>query len=546
MRKLEIRNVEDVDREASGLVAAMARTLAAIAMLDGTLTTTEYRALVEAAGRLADRADDPSMPSTIALRALADPDGLDGALRRLGDAARGEEEETRRAFFDVALPLIRVSGDEARTTATRLAQALAIDVAVEYLDLPAPARRPRRAERRGPFGRLVSHGSSEDERLLVLLAIARAHGHTALARAVGEQLAEGRADLAALRTHCAELAPRIAEQAALVARDLEALAPRRTLAEILSQAIASNVRQIEQRLAAMIRRIDFQKEMFREDVRTFLDDPANGVEAVVRELMAQDDPLDRDIWDSFANTEHGRAVQLRYCDLQRRYEVHITLLREELLLFREELTSNRAAFLKTIDPNRSTLLAAPKTVPEAQTDGVFSRPFGRGAVQIRRDHWLHIGVGRILDLGDLFASGALILGALVLTGTGLFLLGGWLTPEGLIAEGLPYAAVTAGLALLGGLYKWLASPEKRRVRIMRRRRSRILAGLDAMMADTVTTHDSILDGVVEEFFATAEQFLAPLVHATQRTLDLAVLEERWIERSVRVTRESLRSLTAAE
>lgn len=544
MRKLAIKSVEEAEFEAGGLVPALSRALAAVTVLDGTVTTSEYLCLVEAANALADQSDDPAMPAAIALRALAAPEGLETALRRLREAALGLEEEVRRAGFEVALPLLRVSGDDARDTAERFATALGLEVDVETLDIPAPVRIRRRGPKPGPFSRLVNR--REDERLLAILAVAQAHGHTALARSVGEQLAEGNTNLAALRASIADLSPRIEAQVERLTAQREALGPQRQLAEILSLSITANVRQIEQRLAAMIRRIDFQKETFREDVRTFLDDPANGVDLVVRELMFQDDPLDRDIWDSFANSSHGRSVQLRYGELQRRYESQITLLKEELMQFREELIANRTTFMKTIDPKRSASLAPPPAVGTAvDPEPMHTRPFGRNTTPtVRRESWLGQNVPRIFEFGDLLANVVLVLGALVI-GIGAYeVLLEALTLQDLLPQGLTLAAALGVPMLLAGLYKWLASPEKRRVRAARRRRARILSRLDGLMADTVATHDRILDGVVEEFFVAAEQCLAPLVHSTQRTLDVTVLQDRWIDRSTRATRDSLKVLSA--
>jgi hypothetical protein len=544
MRKLEIRSVEEAETEAGGLVPALSRALAAVTVLDDTVTTSEYLCLVEAANALADQSEDPAMPAAIALRALAAPEGLEIALRRLREAARGQEEEVRRAGFEVALPLLRVSGDDAQDTAARFAAALGLEVDIESLGIAAPVRLRRRSSRPSPFSRLVNR--REDERLLAILAVAQAHGHTALARSVGEQLAEGNTNLAALRASIVELSPRIEAQVERLSAQREALGPQRQLAEILCQSIAANVRQIEQRLAAMIRRIDFQKETFREDVRTFLDDPANGVDLVVRELMFQDDPLDRDIWDSFANSGHGRAVQLRYGELQRRYESQITLLKEELMQFREELIANRTTFMKTIDPKRSASLALPSTAGSVvEADPIHTRPFGRNtSPSIRRESWLGQNLPRLFEFGDLLANIVLIVGALVICIGAYEVLLEALTLQDLAPEALTLAAALGAPMLLAGIYKWLASPEKRRIRAARRRRARILTRLDGLMADTVSTHDRILDGVVEEFFSAAEQCLSPLVHSTQRTLDVTVLQDRWIERSARATRDSLKVLSA--
>ena len=543
MRKLVIKNVEEVEAEAVGLVPALARVLAAVVIQDGSVTTTEYLQLIEVATALGEGIEDPAMPAAIALRALAGAEGLEIALRRLAEAARDQEEEVRRAAFERVLPLLRISGDSARENAARLAEALGLVIDLDGLGLPQAVRvlRPP-ARRRLPFARVAAY--QEDERLLAILAVAQAHGHTHLVQAVGAQLAEGNADLAALRAACAGLAPRLEAEMTRLAAQQEGFGPRRHLAEILCQVIGANVRQIEQRLGAMIRRIDFQKETFREDVRTFLDDPINGVELVVREMVTQDDPLDRDIWECFANTTHGRGVQLRYGELQRRYEAQLALLKEELMQFREELIANRATFLKTIDPSRTTNLAAPSAVSAAaEGEAIYPRPFGRSTVpSVRRETWLGLHLARMLEIGDLVANGVLVFGGLIVAGGAIGLLGEVLSLEEVLTNAVALGIGFAGPLLLASLYKWQVSPEKRRIRNARRRRVRILARLDLLMADTVATHDRLLDGVVEEFFITAEQCLSPLVHATQRTLDVVVLQDRWLDRSVRATRESVRPL----
>ena len=543
MRKLVIRNVEEVEAEAAGMVPALARALAAVTVQDGTVTTAKYLQLIEVANALGEGCEDPALPAAIALRALAAPDGLEIALRRLAEAARAEEDEPRRVAFARILPLLRVSGDAARDNAARFAEALGLAVEIDGLGLPASVRVRRPARRASLFGRITAH--QEDERLLALLAVAQAHGHAKLAQAVGSQLAEGGADLGALRAACTGLLPRIEEEVARLAAERDGLGTRRQLAEILCQVIGANVRQIEQRLAAMIRRIDFQKETFREDVRTFLDDPINGVEMVVREMMVQDDPLDRDIWECFANTPHGRGVQLRYGELQRRYEAQIALLKEELMQFREELIANRVEFLKTIDPARTVTLAPPAPTPSTtEGESLYPRPFGRATQPtVRREGWLALHIGRMFEIADMISSGVLGIGGALAAIGAVAVLAESITVEQLAENGVTLAAGYGVPMLLALLYKWQASPDKRRMRNARRRRVRILARLDLLMADTVVTHDRILDGVVEEFFATAEQCLTPVVHATRRTLDLTLLQDRWLDRAIRTTRDSVKLLS---
>ncbi|MCI4680620.1 hypothetical protein K9U39_19870 [Rhodoblastus acidophilus] len=65
------------------------------------------------------------------------------------------------------------------------------------------------------------------------------------------------------------------------------------------------------------------------------------------------------------------------------------------------------------------------------------------------------------------------------------------------------------------------------------------------LRQTVAAHDKMLDGMIDEFFSAASTCLTPLVHSSQRTLDIIVLQDRWIEKSVRHTRDSLRLITCA-
>lgn len=512
-RRLAIRDVEEVERAEGGFPAALLRALAAVAGKDGDMSTSEYACLVEAANAMAEGSPDPSLPTAVAMRALSEPEGIDRALKALRDAAKDMDREARRSALDTALPLLRLQGDEAGELFGMFAKALDVRCGPEDAGI-APPVRPRGMldKAASSIGRLL--GRREDERLAGMLAVAQAHGHAALAKAIGDGIASGRTDVAELRGMCEELSARILRDVEELARQREALSQRREMVELLHQATSANVRQVEQRLAAVIRRVEFQKRAFREDVRVFVEDASNEVELVMRERMRTDDWLDKDVWESFAKTQHGRAVQLRHGELKRRYEEQIELLKEELMQFREELVSTRSAFMASVDHKKFGRLVPPPS-------------FG----------------ARFFGAADTVANRTLVATGLAAAGGAAAVAAGAIGVAALAPIAAPLGAVVFGPMAVAGLYKWMSDPERRKEKEMRAKRKAVEAGIEAMMAETLSAHDMVLDGIVDEFFAASERCLTPLVHVARRTLDVAALQDRWMERSARHTAESVRLLS---
>jgi hypothetical protein len=296
-------------------------------------------------------------------------------------------------------------------------------------------------------------------------------------------------------------------------RQRTALSRQREVVELLNQSTSATVRQVEQRLAALVKRAEWQKQAFRDDVQAFIEDAANDLELVMHDRMRTDDWLDKNVWENFAISQHGRAVQVRYAQLQRRYEQQIDLLKEELMLFREELMSTRSQFLDSIDHKQFGRLVPPPSLR-----------------------------ARVLGSVDNLANGTLVT-------TGLAAAGGAaavaLGAVSIAAIAAPLSAVVFGPMAVAGLWKWVSSPDKRKDREIRNKRKEIEAGLEDMMSETVSSHDKMLEGLIDEFFIAAETCLTPLVHSAQRTLDIVILQDRLIENSVRHTRDGIRLITNA-
>lgn len=515
-RKLAIRDVEEVEREEGGFPAALLRALAAVAGKDGGMSTSEYACLVEATNAMAEGVPDPSLPTAVAMRGLSAPEGLDKALKALRDAAKGVDSEARRLALDAAAPLLRLQGDEAEGLFALFAKALDVRCEPAAFGI-SPPMRPRGMldKAASSIGRLLGH--REDERLAGMLTVAQVHGHAALAKAIGDRIASGGSDSADLRRMCEELSARILRDVEELARQREALSQRRELAELLHQATSASVRQVEQRLAAVIRRVEFQKRAFREDVRTFVEDAANEVELVMRERMRTDDWLDQDVWENFAKTQHGRAVQLRHGGLKRRYEEQVELLKEELMQFREELVSTRSAFMSSVDHKQFSRLVPPPSL---------------GA--------------RFFGAADTVANHTLLTTGLAAAGGAAAVAVGAVSMAALAPIAAPLSVGVFAPMAVAGLYKWISDPVRRREKEMRAKRKAIERGIESMMAETLALHDAVLDGIVDEFFSASERCLTPLVHVARRTLDITSLQDRWMGRSIRLTSESARLLSVAE
>lgn len=514
MRMINIPNLEEVEREASGFAPTIARLMAAIATQDGYVTTQEYACLIEAANRLTTFSDDPAFITALTMRSLDGPHDVEQVLTQLKDAAKGQEMEARKVALEIIVPLVRLQGDDALDLLERVAKALDVPVSGSALGVHGPIRSRTFLNRTtDSISRLV--GRKTDENRYYLVTTLQAYGQVDLAKQIAARQEEGAA-ADEIQVMCRDFIEQITQDVNNLLQQRTAMAQRREVVELLNDATRASVRQVDQRLAALVKRIEWQKQTFREDVKAFVEDAANDVELVMRDRMRSDDWLDKNVWESFAKSQHGRAVQVRYGQLQRRYEQQFDLLNEELMLFREELMVTRSKFLDSVDHKQFGRLVPPPS---------FS--------------------ARVLGSIDNFANGTLWATGLTAAGGVAAVASGTVAAAAFAPIAAPLAAVVFGPMAVAGLWKWVSDPEKRKDKEMRVKRKDIEGGLERMMAEHVATHDKMLDTIVDEFYIAASSCLTPLAHSSQRMLDIIIMQDRWIEKSALHAHESITRITGA-
>ena len=512
MRKLVIPSVEEAERAASGFVPAFSRVLASIATSDGPLTTLKYNCLIEAANWLASEYEESTLPTAIIMRSLESPANFQSALKRLKTETEAVPEETKNTALEIARPLISLQGEKASDLMSELCEAFDISVDDER---PVNGFDPTALRPRGFFDSIKRKIWKRDDRFNMLMVMANAYDQVEVAKEICEILiSKESVDLSQIRQKCRELVSLIQADATELMNQRVTLAKTMELADRLCEVASANYRQIEQRLAALHKRVEHEKECFNEDVKDFIEDSTNEVEFVMRDRMRTDDWLDEYVWESFAKSQHGRLLQVRYGKLKNRYERQIELLKEELMIFRDELTISRPSLLSSINHKEFARLVSPATLRARFMGGVdkltnrtlFATGIGAGSVAAAA-HFVPAAAAVILPIAG------------------------------------PLSAVIFAPMAIAGLYKMISNPNKRKEREMRDKRKEIEAGLEEMMRGALETHNNTLNAIVDEFYKAAEWYLAPLMHSSKRAIDIVQLQDRWIQESVKNTIGVLKSLT---
>lgn len=511
MRVINIPDISEIEKNVDGFIPSIARLVAAIAMRDGVVTTQEYAFLIDAANLLENFSNEPMFITSLIMRSLKNLDETDKILLIVKNNLVGQDFESRKAVLEIIMPLIRLQGDNAQDLLERIAKALDIPASDVIQGVDAPIR-PRSFFNRATDSIRRWRGPKMDDDRDDVLTTLQAYGQVDLAKQIAA-LDQG-ASRHEIQAMCRDFAEQVTQDVDKLLRQRTAMTQRREIVELLNDATKASVRQVDQRLAALVKRIDWQKKAFREDVKAFVEDAANDVELVMRDRMRSDDWLDKNVWESFAKSQHGRAVQVRYGHLQRRYEQQIDLLNEELMLFREELMVSKSNFLESIDHKQFGRLV----------------PLPSFSVRVLGS------VDNIAD-GTLLATGVAAAGGVVAVASGA------VAAAALAPLAAPLAVVVFGPMAVAGLWKWVSDPEKRKEKEMRGKRKIIEDGLDMMMAEKVAAHDKILEDIADEFYITASTCLTPLAHSSQRMLDIIVMQEKLIDKSAQHARKSIFQIT---
>ncbi|WP_428503141.1 hypothetical protein [Roseateles sp.] len=500
---LDRPDLEQFARADGGFSAAFIRALAALAAADGFVTLGEY----ELVSALAARLQDSALGAHAALRALESPLEQKAAFAQLRRAsAEAPEAQRRQAFLD-ARPLLQLQGEQAYKFAQELAQALL---------LPGEEL-PRLAESLGPAPSLWKTVSRQSARLFggrpllpAAQTAARLSGDVDLALGVGRYL-DGASSEQVLQQGMSSSLTVLARRLSEFERGLLAPVPDAGSAAAYSQRVEQLFQQVGQRIAMVEARIAHEKRSFEEDFEELIHDAGNAVELQMLERLRTDDWTEHKVWAEMARSTFAKELERRLDRAARRQEGQLRLLKEELRLFREEFSLVHASVLER--PHHSQLR---RLMPALQISTRL-----KNSTESVAD--LTLGAGAVAAAGS---------------GVAVYALGA----AAVLPVIAPVVPLAGGALLVAGLLKWMMDKASRKDEELRHKREAFEAALrerlTAMRADSFAQ----LDTLGQEFRASANALLRPLLLEAEAARQLPETERRVAQRVLNDTRQALLAL----
>ena len=431
------KDLPDLDRHLAmdqGFMSAYARTLAAIATIDGSVSFAEFAALAD----IAWSSDFTALVGTQIFHAIEQKVSLKASLVTLETGIDSIPGLDRSVALELAYPLLHCAGHRARPIARRLAQALAVQIPQADLgELPPEddqgllgrfhegvrgmIRPQDEADRIVKFGRYIGEP--------LLICTVRDYRNGSLSRS--DLVAELTSAIVNTERSIAEY-----EKSALLARAATA-----TTASLMATATALK-QQIEQRLVNVDARIRFERETFSQDIEDLVHDAGNGLEVAIADRLSSSNWRDKDVWTSIARTQFGQEAERRIERAVRRQENSLLLLKEELRLFRNELRLARASIL------------------DCQHHTAMARLMPRLRLRARIVNAVDAAAGLTLKAGAV---------AVAATGAAAYFLGA----SAVLSFVAPTAPAIGGAMAVAGLFKLLTDSEKRKLAEIRYKRKAI-------------------------------------------------------------------------
>lgn len=466
-------------------LSSYARSLAAIAMADKTVSVADFAALTE----VARSAQYPALMGALILQSLEQGVDLNRALADLSKAAKGNDEQECAAAFTLAKPLIVLQGHQARPLAKRLAAAMGCTISASDLQampeeeeigllnsLTAKAR--RLVNRRDVTDSLLDFGRNIGD--LEIISSVRAFQHGALSKQALDQQFE-----AALSR---------AQYAIAQYRARDTSTPSTPSSSMLNAANELK-QQIGQRLAILQARIQYERQAFAEDIDDLVYDAGNAIENALADRLHTDQWKDKDVWSSIANSQFGSEAERRISRAVRRREEILRLLKEELRLLQSDLRIAQASILSK--QHRAELAGL---MPE-----------------------LRIGT-RIVNSIDSAANMTLAAGSLAVAGTGAaaYLLGSAVVLP-IVAPAVPFLA---GAMAVAGLFKWFNDNDKRKISEIKHKRAAIEEVVRQRLAEASNSFNSQLSQLENDYRQTALAILNPILLEAEAAQQLQLMHQR--------------------
>ena len=500
------RDMPDLNRHLEmdqGFMSAYARTLAAIATIDGSVSMAEFSALTNIARNSAFTA----LVGTQIFHAIEQKAPLKASLATLEKGIDTIPAQDRSVALELAYPLLHCAGHRARPLARRLAQALAVQIPPSDLgELPpeddqgflgqfnetfrALTRRQDEADRLVRFGKYIGEP----------LLICRVRDYRTGCLSRSELVADLASAIVNTERGIAEY-----EESALLARAATA-----TTASLMATATALK-QQIEQRLVNVDARIRFERESFAQDIEDLVHDAGNGLEVAISDRLSSSNWKDKEVWASISRTQFGQEAERRIERAVRRQENSLLLLKEELRLFRNDLHLARASILGRQHHTAMALL-----MPR---------------LRLR---------ARVVNAVDAAAGYTLKAGALAVaaTGTATYFLGA----SAILPIVAPVAPAIGGLLVVAGLFKLLTDSDKRKLAEIRDKRKAIEKLVRSRLIEAFSSFSSQLDQLQADFAQSAATLLQPVLLNAQAAHRLPDLQKTLADQVIGQSRRMIRQV----
>lgn len=483
--------------------SAYLRALGAIASADGTVNLPEFAVL----NNIVRVTGESALAGVMLLNAIEHPLPTSDALKRLHAQSATADYALCKECFDAARPLLGLQGSQSRELAMQLATALRYPVSEFELDQIVTAENHT-------LWNIISRKT---------LRVVRGNGLVEFAeecyRVTGESdiLAKirsfnsGKVDDVVLRTRILEACEAISHQLAEYEEKLHAAESAEASAKKFIETTRTLEKQVQQRLAMIDARIQFELQIFAEDVEDVIHDAGNAFELDVADRLKTDDWKTAKVWESIGRMTFGKELKFRVDRIVSRREEVLRLLKEDLRLFQEEIRISRTSILERQHHSRFSDLMPPLRI-----------------------------YTRVVNTVDNAASVTLKAGVLSLAGTGCAIYAlGTAVVFPIIA---PVAPFVGGAIVLAGIVKWFSDADGRKDDEIRDKRKKFEAEVRIQLEQARASLIAQLSDLANEFRQTAKMAVEPVLLESQAIERLTDLQLKTARRLIRQSRSAVSKL----
>jgi tellurite resistance protein len=467
--------------------SAYLRVIGAIASSNGLASLAEYSILNE----IAESGDASAVASITVLTALEGQPSLTLLLAQLKNASKNVALDLRRLAFDKAHPLLKLQGYQSRNLAEKLAAALDYHPdqsrLSEFLDGSLWNKTLRLFK--GTTNRNLAEMSltlTRDNR--ISRCVADFDTGILTSDKFRDQI---RAVLIATLADINQQIQSFEDQLKVIEFAANATSVNLDLAKALQA-------QVVQRMAAVVDRLNFERDTFDMDLESLIYDAGNAVTLEVTDRLKTDKWKDRRVWEGIRRTIYATELERRINIVVTRREEMLRLINEDLRVFKEELRSSRISILQQQHHNGLRHL-----VPTLR-------------VRTRLINTVNTGATVILATGATAVAGA---------GAATFFLGlAVVTP--VILPVMPFVAVPIAVA---AVIKWISDSEGRKDGEIAHKREEFEKALREQLLLVRDEYRQQLSAVVANFEITATQMIQPIMLEAEAA-------DQLIERQVNVAK----------